>query len=69
MICLLDDLIDIKEMMKILHISKNVAYEMTRQTDFPAILVGRQIRVSKSELEKYLIEKSKEKWRFARHFS
>ena len=39
---------DVKTLKKFLQIGTKAAYELTRQKDFPAIKVGRSIRISET---------------------
>lgn len=51
-------LLDVKHLMKIFMIGENVAYDEMKSGKFPVMRVGRQLRVAKPLLAKYIIESS-----------
>lgn len=49
-----NDYITVKELQKILKLSKNQTYELVALSDFPKIKIGTSIRIPTQELDKYL---------------
>lgn len=49
-----NNLITIMDMADILKISRSKAYSLAKEKDFPAVKVGRLIRVNKEKLFKWL---------------
>ncbi|MCL6559630.1 MAG: helix-turn-helix domain-containing protein [Firmicutes bacterium] len=59
-----DDLpacLTVKELQAALGISRPTAYELINTKDFPAVRIGRAVRIPKAALEKWLAEKALEK--------
>ena len=50
----------IKELAKVLKISKSNAYQLARTPGFPKIKIGKRILVPKEELKKWLISQCNE---------
>lgn len=48
------EILTIPEIARILRVGKNTAYALTARKDFPAIRVGRQIRVSRAAFNDWL---------------
>ena len=46
--------LNVTDLMKILGIGRNAAYQMVNQEDFPKIRIGRSIRISSEKLYEYL---------------
>jgi|LSQX01.3.fsa_nt_gb excisionase family DNA binding protein len=49
----------VQDVSKILQIGRSKAYELFRREDFPAKLVGRQLRVTEVDLIKWLSSQGK----------
>ena len=50
----MSDLLTVIDMAKLLKISRSKAYELTKEKDFPAIKIGKSIRIMREELYKWL---------------
>ena len=49
-----NDVLTVDEVCEILHIGKTNAYKLIKEGQVPSIKVGRQIRISKELLKKYI---------------
>lgn len=47
-------LLKVKDVQKVLGVSKNVAYELVNSKNFPAVRIGRSFRVPKEGLKAWL---------------
>lgn len=47
----------VPQMMKVLNISKNVAYELTKEPDFPCFRLGKKILINRDLLQDWLNRK------------
>ncbi len=54
------DLMTVMDVAKALGVSRNTAYEVTRSKGFPALRVGKQIRVSKAAFAVWLDKQSEQ---------
>lgn len=50
----MSDILTVPEMARLLKISRSKAYALTKETNFPAIKLGKSIRILKDELFKWL---------------
>lgn len=51
----------VEDLMPILNIGRNTAYELVRSGKIKSLRIGRQLRISKSELERFLNEENNSK--------
>lgn len=49
------EFLTVKQMMQLLNISKTTAYKLINTDSFPAIRIGRSIRIDKKELQNWLL--------------
>lgn len=47
------DVVTVEQLMEMLGIGRNLAYELIRAGTIPSVRIGRNIRISKSEIIKY----------------
>lgn len=50
----MEEILDVKDIMKKLHICRNSAYALMKTKNFPSIKVGRKYIVFANDFEKYL---------------
>jgi len=53
------DVLTVDELMQLLKIGRNAAYELANRPDFPALRLGKKIRVPRAALERWLEEQTK----------
>lgn len=53
--------ITVKDIQKILHISRNSAYKLIKRPDFPKTQIGHSIRIPIKKFEEFMTEYSNEK--------
>lgn len=48
----------VEQMAKELHISRNTAYKLVKQKDFPSVQIGKRVVINRSKLQVWLDEQS-----------
>jgi len=51
-----NDVVTVKELCQMLHIGRNTAYDLIHSGAVTTVMIGRQIRISKRAVEKFIFE-------------
>jgi len=55
-------MLTVKDLQKILKLSRTKTYQIVNQPDFPKIRIGREIRIPEKELEEFLKRNLYKEW-------